>query len=241
MTYPIELLKSSNPLRMRKSETILLAGNLLLLATTSPAILVEGITNQQMQFKGVIRNTSNGFIEFSDTTSEGMQQFGIPIADIAELHPVEAIDSDDTIEAIYRNQAIIHLWDTDTHSWMTEYLESLTLKKEWTSCYHGSVRMESALSSHPLRQRIQLVKAWSLFEMGLPAQSQLVLKTMDPYLDHTNAPTRYCWLKAKLAHLADDTEMATYWSLLPMLRIPSDTSELALELYESCEIPPKLS
>ncbi len=232
---------SSNPLRMRKSEKILLAGNLLLLATTSPAIQVEGITNQQMQFRGIIRNTSNGFIELSDPTNESMQQFGIPIADIAELHPVGAIDSDDIMEDIYQNQAILHLWDTDTHIWLIEYLESWTLKKEWTRCYHGSVRMESALSSHPLRQRIHLIKAWSLFEMGLPAQSQLVLNTLDAYLDHTNAPTRYCWLKAKLARLADDTEMATYWSLLPMLRIPSDTSELALELYEACELPPKLS
>jgi len=226
---------------MRKPETILLAGNLLLLVTISPAIQIEGITNQQMQFKGIIRNTSNGFIELSDTTNEGMQQFGIPIADITELHPVGANNSDDTMEEIYRNQAILHLWDTDTHKWLIEYLESLTHKKEWTSCYHGSVRMESALSSRPLKQRVQLVKAWSLFEMGLPAQSQAVLNAMDPYLDHTNAPTRYCWLKAKLARLADDTEMVTYWSLLPMLRIPSDTSELALELYEACGIPPKLS
>ena len=212
----------------------LLVGNLFLPGATVTAVMVSGHTISQMPFAGELASADDGIITLSQKES-GNEQMGIPIDEIQNLRLDVSGISATALEGLFRYPAILHLWDGVIHERLVGHVEKLAEEEKWTDCYHCSTVLETGIFRQDLGNRIQLAKAWALFEMGLYKQSEAIIRSHEKTGHTTNPTTRYCWLRTKLALLEKDFEMATYWALLPMLRIPSDTSELAVQLYTECE------
>lgn len=214
---------------MRSACPALLAGVLIPLLAPADVFEVRATTVNQMAFEGILSGAANGILNLR-TALAGHPVLGIPIPEIAVLSPAGPDVHNMEIAGLFGYPEVLHLWDDATIERMVRYIENQMVDAAWVEGYHNASMLDGATSVIFLMDRISLVKAWSLYEMGLVEQSRSILEGMEQRRGSNDYSTRYCWLRAKIAWMAGHLEAAAYWSLLPVLRIPSDTSELAIGL-----------
>ena len=208
---------------------VLVFWTLIPLLASANTIAVRGTTVNGMAFGGILSGTAGGILNLSPAMA-GHPVLGIPVAEIAVLSAPAAVGPEWEIAGLFDYPEALHLWDDLTKERLVRYVEDQMVGEQWVEGYQNASMLNGITSNIALTDRIQLARAWSLYEMGLSEQSQSVLDEMEARRGPEDYSTRYCWLRAKIARIARQIESAAYWSLLPLLRIPSDTSELATGL-----------
>lgn len=225
---------SNQPGKPDPGKAIVIA-NLVVLMTSADAIEVKGLTINHMAFQGIIENTNNGYVTISGKTDASFQ-LCIPVSEVGKIDLVVPGVSDQVVVDLLNHHELLPLWNSHIQESLVQHMENLSRSREWAESYRIATILEKALSDPELIDRIHILKAWALYEMGLHTQSKSVIGEHDTNRETSaDYSTRYCWLRMKHALLDGDLETATYWALIPALRIPCDTSELAIELYEECE------
>ena len=109
------------------------------------------------------------------------------IHQIRELKTTVGDKTETEILELFKHPAILHLWNSHVHDLMITCLESMAENGNWNDCYHGANHLGQALADSKFKQRIDLVKAWALFQLGLYKKSYAVLDQMDSCMDPTLA------------------------------------------------------
>ncbi|HSH10001.1 MAG TPA: tetratricopeptide repeat protein [Oceanipulchritudo sp.] len=195
------------------------------------AIAVEGVTASGMNFRGTISALSDGVLTLEQSGHQNSLQIGIPLESIRRIRlSAEPIDNTAFMAQMEAALPLLPLWDQSVINRLCAVMELSTDSGDWQGIYHWSRRLLEILPSSPMRERLQLLQAWSLLEMGLRRQAEECLAELLADLDPLEASPRLCWLAGRLALESGRLEEARSWGKLPALMIPAASGPIVMEL-----------
>jgi hypothetical protein len=203
---------------------LLLAG----LRLTAAGLPVEGKTASGLSFDGPIAAVT---AETLLLDQPGSMQIGIPLTAITRIHPVAEVLADPgLLEFLETALPLLPHWDTRVIEAICDRLDAAARDGQWSLIERWTRRLVRIEANPLLRDRVRLLQARSLFELGLRRPARQCVNALLANTDPLQAPPRLCWLAARLASLEGQPAEARFWAGLPAMQIPAARGQLAEEL-----------
>lgn len=211
---------------MKRDQKIRLVTTVMLMAASVlNGLEVRGQTEQGSEFTGMLLSLHSGTLHFRSKNDSGRSPVGIPIDSLASLH----LEINEPYPANLARQLesfvpVLQFLDRETRYALTGWARLIGESGDLAGAYLWSDRLANVSPEPDVRLGAGLVKAWSLWQMGLLRELGGQLEDLNQAIEPLEAPPLLCQLNSSYWEWRGDVNQSCFWRELPDLRIPSKQS-----------------